>query len=257
MDTAFKVGGQSLIFPTTADMVDYNGKKLDEVLDELKDFVLKDFEDFEMSDFGRQLFEANEDEFFRLLQLTREDFWDENQNRFVSIGRAFITDARAKVGSKSLKLESASLKTPYPIEFGGDPFAIRFYLYMSTYRAEHIFRAIGTSYSFGLSRGEALSVPGDDAKASLWYSSGTSSTAALSSSTPRWKYGGENTWVLIELEYDGSGSFKIYQNGILKKTVSKTIPREPRRLVFGSFLGYFDEFKLIDNGVTKVLLHFE
>ena len=239
MNANLKINGEKIQMPTTAKLVSYGDSNVEDALNDLSGF--------EMSAFGRQLYEADEREFYRLLKISKETFWDEGQTRFKATGGAILLASQAKVGEKSLSLTAdRTLRSAAPVEFGEDPFEISFYAKISPVVGNSIFRALGTKYSFG------IFIYSD----SYRFSAGTTSVT-VSSSSPHWTYGAESTWTLIKLTYDGSGSLRIYQDSTLKKTVSKTIPREPRRLIFGPCAGFFDEFKLIDDGVTKVHLTFE
>lgn len=202
-----------------------------------------------MTPFGKQLFLAkSEAEAKKLLGITTDSFADEAGNIWVvpTDSKAFITPAQAKFGTRSLSFDSASatLQTATPLTFGGDPFEITFWLYIGAVLG-NFFRALGTTKSFGLSRELVAGVGEADARSSLFFKSGTTSLS-INSSTPRWTYGANNKWTLIKLEYDGSNSLKIYQNNSLKKTVSITVPREPRRIIFGGCGGYIDEFRILD-----------
>lgn len=251
MNANLKINGEKIQMPTTAKLVSYGDTNVEDALNDLNG------EEIEMSTFGRQLYEADEREFYRLLKISKETFWDEGQTRFKATGGAILLASQAKVGEKSLSLTAdRTLRSAAPIEFGGDPFEISFYAKISPVVGNSIFRALGTKYSFGLMRSLQYGVTEQIAVKSVVYASGTTS-AVVSESSPYWTYGAENTWTLIKLTYNGSGSLRIYQGSTLKKTVSKTIPREPRRLFLGACAGYFDEFKLIDDGVTKVHLTFE
>ena len=248
MNTNFNIGGQSYRFATSAENVKYGTGTVKEFLDDIKSFDTSG-----MSEFGKKLYAADEKEFKRLLEISSEGIWDVGQNRWN--GTAIVTDDTTAHGGKVLYLEETNLQTAAPIEFGGDPFEITFWLYIGNVLG-NFFRALGTTKSFGLARELVSGVGEADARSSLFFKSGTTSLS-ISSSTPRWTYGANNKWTLIKLEYDGSSSLKIYQNDSLKKTVSMTIAREPRRLVFGGMTGYIDDFELVDNGVTVSKLNFE
>ena len=72
-------------------------------------------------------------------------------------------------------------------------------------------------------------------------------------------------WQTFEFDYNGAGKLTCKFNGSASKysgsdgnPISLTVAREPRRLIFGGFLGFVDDFELNDNGVIiKSKLDFE
>ena len=101
-----------------------------------------------------------------------------------------------------------------------------------------VFRALGRTSSFGL-----------HSNSSNYWGIYYGTTAITGS-------GLTGAWKLIKFSY-ASGKLNLSVAGNSTKTLSMTIAREPRRLFFGAFPGYVDDFELIDNGVLKSKLDFE
>ena len=247
MNTDFKVGGQELRFATSAENVKYGSGTVKDALDDIKSFDTSG-----MSEFGKKLYAADEKEFKRLLEISSEGIWDEGQTRWQ--GTAIVTDDTTAHGGKVLSLDESNLQTAAPVTFGGDPFTISLWAYINSNDSGNVFRALGTTCSFGLVCYKyTTSVV---AYCVDLYGGTTSCSKIWSTGRPDNATSNKN-WNHFELDYDGVGSLKYFLNGNLKRTWSKTIAREPRRLFFGAFASYVDDFELVDNGVIKSKLDFE
>ena len=240
MNTNFKINGQSYRFATTAENVKYGTGTVKEFLDDIKSFDTSG-----MSDFGKKLYEADEKEFKKLLEISSEAFWDEGQTRWFS--NATVANVG---GQKVLHMTGKTLQTASNVTFGGDPFTVKFYAYVTSRASgQSLFRAFGQSRSFGL----LFIQSGNFVGVSSFYTGTTSLSTKSAEIDDRGTT--VNKWWYYEIDYNGAGKVTVNFHGT-KKTVSITIPREPRRLILGSFNGYIDDFEIIDNGVTISKLNF-
>ena len=237
MNTDFKINGQSYRFATSAENVKYGSGTVKDALDNITSFDTSG-----MSEFGKKLYAADEKEFKRLLEISSEGIWDECQTRWY--GTANVTDDTTAHGGKVLSLAGTNLQTAAPIEFGGDPFTISFYAYVAANKNSTVFRALGQTSSFGL-------YSNDSNYWGIYYG-----TTAINNYTAVTLSGLTGAWKLIKFSY-ASGKLNLSVSGNSTKTHSMTIAREPRRLFFGAFTGYIDDFELVDNGVVKSKLNFE
>ena len=241
MNTNFKINGQSYRFATTAENVKYGTGTVKEFLDDIKSFDTSG-----MSDFGKKLYEADEKEFKKLLEISSEAFWDEGQTRWFSNATA------ANVGGQQvLHMTGKTLQSASNVTFGGDPFTVKFNAYVaSRVNGQYLFRALGQSRSFGICNMQM----GTTRTGVSHFYTGTTSLSTNSASVDDIAQVGK--WLYYEIDYDGAGKVTVNFHGT-KQTVSITIPREPRRLILGAFNGYIDDFEIIDNGVTISKLNFE
>ena len=214
-----------------------------------------------MTPYGKKLLLAKDaTEFKRLLEISSEGIWDTGQTRWQ--GTAIVTDDTTAHGGKVLYLEGTNLQTAAPVTFGGDPFTINFSFRRSGSLASNttynIFRALGQTRSFGLQ----IKTTGTASIVFLQVSRGTTSLTTNGLELVN-NYTSKG-WQTFEFDYDGAGKLTCKFNGSASKysgtdgnPISLTIAREPRRLFFGAFPGYVDDFELVDNGVVKSALNFE
>lgn len=231
MESQYKMNGNQYDFEKDAAAVLYKDGKLKPVLDELTSL--------KVSEFGKKLLTADEAEFKRLLNISSEDFWDECQNRWGTSNGAKTSTAQKKFGAKSLRCTSEkSVYSSDFLVFGGNPFTINFWFYNPAVVYEmYLFRALGTSMSFGLYWGPS-------GANWIYFYTGTTSPTTNSGIIAK-----PNTskWHHIEIGYN-SGKLYCFLNGNSFSTfpVSITVPREPRRIFFGPFNAYIDEFRIRD-----------
>lgn len=235
MESQYKMNGNQYDFEKDAAAVLYKDGKLKPVLDELTSL--------KVSEFGKKLLTADEAEFKRLLNISSENFWDECQNRWGTSNGAKTSTAQKKFGAKSLGCtsEKSVFSSDYLV-FGGDPFTINFWFYYpAVVYDKYLFRALGTSRSFGLYWGPS----GGNVDVIYFYTGTTSLTTASAGTTTK-----PNTskWNHIEIGYN-SGKLYCFLNGNNFFSIfpaSITVPREPRRIYFGPFNAYIDEFRIRD-----------
>lgn len=229
MESQYKMNGNQYDFEKDAAAVLYKDGKLKPVLDELT----------KVSEFGKKLLTADEAEFKRLLNISSEDFWDECQNRWGTSTGAQTSTAQKKFGAKSLRCTSEkSVNSSDYLVFGDDPFTISFWFYNpAVVNEKYLFRALGTSRSFGLYWG-----PSNDNVLSLY-----TGTTSLTSSSYLANKPNTSKWHHIEIGYN-SGKLYSFLNGkdLYTSPLSITVPREPRRIYFGPFNAYIDEFRIRD-----------
>ena len=229
MESQYKMNGNQYDFEKDAAAVLYKDGKLKPVLDELT----------KVSEFGKKLLTADEAEFKRLLNISSEEFWDECQNRWVTSNGAQTSTAQKKFGAKSLRCTSEkSVNSSDFLVFGGNPFTINFWFYNpAVVYNMFLFKALGTSRSFGLYWGPSGS-------AVTYLNTGTTSPTTSSGSA-----GKPNTskWHHVEIGYN-SGKLYCFLNGnnFASSPFSITVPREPRRIYFGPFNAYIDNFRIRD-----------
>ena len=199
-----------------------------------------------MTEYGKSLLLAKDAaEFKELLGISSEAIWDEGQTRWFSSATVENVD-----GEKALNTTGRTLQTASNVTFGGNPFTVKFYAYVTSRASgQSLFRALGQSRSFGL----LFIQSGNFVGVSSFYT-GTTSLSTKSAEIDD-RGATVNKWWYYEIDYDGSGKVTVDFHGT-KKTVSITIPREPRRLILGSFNGYIDDFEIIDNGVTISKMNF-
>lgn len=249
MNTDFKINGQSYRFATSAENVKYGSGTVKDALDDIKSFDTSG-----MSEFGKKLYAADEKEFKRLLEISSEGIWDTGQNRWQ--GTAIVTDDN---GEKVLSLAGTNLQTAAPVEFGGDPFTIKFFLRKgglpinTTY---NVFGAYGQTSSFGVRVVTTANTSVINVNVATGTTSLTATPLALINNYT------STDWRTFEFDYNGAGKLTCKFNDVASKysgsnPISLTIAREPRRLIFGAFAGYVDDFELNDNGVIKSKLGFE
>ncbi len=171
-----------------------------------------------------------------------------------------MTDDTTAHGGKVLYLEGKNLQTAAPVTFGGDPFTINFSLRRGSLvsgTTYNVFRALGQKSSFGLQ----VKTVGSASTVYLQVATGTTSLTTTPLKLIN-NYTSTN-WQTFEFNYDGAGKLTCKLNGSASSysgsnPISLTIAREPRRLIFGAFLGFVDGFELNDNGVIiKSKLDFE
>lgn len=212
-----------------------------------------------MTPYGKKLLLAKDAaEFKRLLEISSEGIWDEGQTRWQ--GNAIVTDDTTAHGGKVLRLAGTNLQTAAPIEFGGDPFTIKFWLRkgsLPTNTTYNVFRALGQTSSFGLQIATSSSASTIVVRVSRGTTALTTNGLDITNSYT------STSWVTFEFNYDGAGKLKCLFNGSAShhsgsdsNPISLTIAREPRRLIFGAFAGFVDDFELVDNGVIKSKLNF-
>ena len=229
MESQYKMNGNQYDFEKDAAAVLYKDGKLKPVLDELT----------KVSEFGKKLLTADEAEFKRLLNISSEDFWDECQNRWMTTTGAKIGTAQKKFGTKSLRCtsEKSVFSSDYLV-FGGNPFTINFWFYNPAVVSEkYLFRALGTSRSFGLYWGPSSGN-------ATYFQTGTTSPTTNSYNTFK---PNTSVWNHVEIGYN-SGNLHCFLNGTKVGTspASITVPREPRRIYFGPFNAYIDGFRIRD-----------
>lgn len=247
----FKFDDEEYHFEKDADVIKYGDKKLSTALNELAPV--------KSTGFGRQLLAADEADFRRLLEVGKEYFWDECQNRWT--GTPKLSTAYKKFGESSAYLGSSGLYTNLVI--GGNPFTISFWMRPSS-NTGTFFRAIGAAQSFGFTLN-------DKGYGGIYYGTTSASTVAGGGMISPPSTG---TWHHVEFTYTG-GTLRLFIGGTLKHTFGYTVSRENRRIQFPSFSGYVDEFRIIDGrclhtaaftpptsaytrvGDTVSLLHFE
>lgn len=201
-----------------------------------------------MTPFGKQLFLAkSEAEAKKLLGITSDSFVDEGGNLWVvpTNNKAFITPAGKKFGTRSLSFDSASaqLQTATPLIFGGDPFTISCWAkYSST---GYFFRALGMAFSCGFSFEKV-----NPSYNFLRFYTGTTSASAAQIPIGAGAAGLDdqtaNVWRHYEIAYNGSKGLYVFVNGSKIWQISKTVDREPRKIIFGGTSGYIDEFRILD-----------
>ena len=211
-----------------------------------------------MTPYGKKLLLAKDaTEFKRLLEISSEGIWDEGQTRWQ--GTAVVTDDTTAHGGKVLYLEEKNLQTAAPVTFGGDPFTIKFWMRrgsLATNTTYNVFRALGQTSSFG------LQIKTEDTTSIVLLRAATGTTSLTATPLYLTNTYTSTGWRTFEFDYDGAGKMKCLFNGSASKysgsnPFSLTIAREPRRLFFGAFPGYVDDFELVDNGVVKSALNFE
>ena len=192
-----------------------------------------------ISPFGRQLLQADEAEFKRLLRISTDTFVDEGGNSWRNYAAALSAD-QVKFGTQSLLTTSGTIQSAHPLTFGDDPFTVSCWAYLGTASdTGWIFRAYGTQASFGFYRGKTNNVTD-------WWIKPYGGTTALAALGSTYKSITRNKWYHFELTYNGNGSVKFFLNGALMYTWSKTINREARRIIWGYQAGYIDECRILD-----------
>lgn len=245
MNGKIKVTPDKIIYPETdAGAVKYGNKILEKALDDLSDF--------EPSEFGQQLMSASKSEFFKLLEIAPDYFFDECQNYWT--GSPFISDEQSKFGSTSLQLGTSrtTCSTTQTLTFGGDPFTVSFWAYFTgTPSTNPIFRANGVSRSFGLyyKRGSDNSGYSSYTVFCVDLYSGTTSPASIYKTENLADANAvkvtRNAWHHFELDYNGT-SLRYFYDGTLKRNYTVNIPREGRKIYLGAFGGYIDELRILD-----------
>ena len=207
-----------------------------------------------MTPYGKKLLLAkNATEFKRLLEISSEGIWDTGQNRWQ--GNAIVTDDN---GEKVLSLAGTNLQTAAPVEFGGDPFTIKFWMRkgsLSINKTYNVFGAYGQTSSFGVRVVTSANASVINVNVATGTTSLTATPLALINTYT------STDWRTFEFDYNGAGKLTCKFNDVAYKSsgsnpISLTIAREPRRLYFGAFPGFVDDFELVDNGVVKSKLNF-
>ena len=207
-----------------------------------------------MTPYGKKLLLAKDaTEFKRLLEISSEGIWDTGQNRWQ--GTAIVTDDN---GGKVLALAGTNLQTAAPVEFGGDPFTIKFFLRkgsLATNTTYNVFYALGQTRSFGVQVVTSANTSVINVNVATGTTSLTATPLALTNTYT------STDWRTFEFDYNGAGKLTCKFNGSASSysgsnPISLTVAREPRRLVFGAFPGFVDDFELVDNGVVKSKLNF-
>lgn len=227
--------GDTLHVETEAGAVKYGAKKLNNVLSQLGNT--------NTTEFGKKLLTVEDkSELNRVLEITPPEIKDECGNPWYSSTGASVLPAQYKFGSSALSLNSGkNLQTTHSLVFGDDPFTVSFWVYMSSFViSQNIFRALGTKGSFGFINSSA-------SLKEIWFRIGTTAANSAAGSNP---YVASTTlvgkWVHVEFAYNGSGKLYQFVGGKLIATASKTFNREARRIIFGGFAGYIDEFRILD-----------
>lgn len=223
----FKLDGTQYDFEKDASVVTYGEGKLNTALNGLQEV--------RTTGFGRQLLSADEEDFRRLLEISKEDIWDEVQNRWN--GGARRSSTQKKFGTYSLYVGTSNLYTD--VVFGGQPFTISFWAYFNSVLYDtHMFRAIGLNRSFAY-----YFSPLGSSFYAVYTGTTSPTTHQLSAVRPDTK-----TWHHFELDYNGSTMYSFCDGAKMTSTYSFsiTVPREVRRIYLGSFAGYVDSFRILD-----------
>ena len=204
-----------------------------------------------ISVFMKALLETNDaTEARALLNVAREDIFDETGNRWNSLG-AVCSPSEKKFGTNSLYMQASYLMNPTGITLGGKDFTIALWCYAEI--------AVNPIFNWGTSTSK-IHVFIDQNKHFALITSANGSTVinvAMSSRTCAFTAG---TWNHVELDYkNATGTFYLFFNGSLIQTGTDTSFQTARSLpiFIGSdvsasskFTGYIDEFF-----VTEKLLH--
>lgn len=227
MDAAIKYPPSTpMNFETDAAAVKYDDGTLETPLNYLNNLGF--------STFGKKLLASDEAEFKRLLKISSEDIWDEKQNRW-NLNTAALSTAQKKFGTQSLRVTSSTMSNSVsPLYFGGDPFTISCWVYpVSPDSGQFIFRALGSSSSFGIG-----------------YISTNNCHLYTGTTAASTKVGAQfgmaaGSWKHLEVCYN-SGTVYVFFGGVAISPISFTVGRAVRRIWFGPFDGYIDEFRILD-----------
>lgn len=233
----FKLDGTQYDFEKDAGVVKYGSGTLKTALDNLSSVRL--------SPFGKQLLNADADEFRRLLQVGKNYFVDEAKSNDWR-GFAAISSAQKKFGNYSLKVSNNGLSSS-PIYFGGDPFTISFWARYSS--AGTFFKVWGMTTSFAFEN----IIPGTTTSDYYYFLRFYTGTTAANNqqhtidSTKIFQVTHQtlNTWRNYEITYNGS-ALKVFVDGVLHWNISTTVAREGRRIAFGTAPAYIDSVRILD-----------
>lgn len=236
MKTEIKINGTKIEPETEAGAVLYGGSSLEA--------ALSNAGSSRISPFGRQLLQADEAEFKRLLQISTDTFVDEGGNLWNNYA-AELSTVQVKFGTQSLLTTSGNIQSAHPLTFGGDPFTVSFWARPTSLEATHyLFRALGTSRSFGF--GSNSTPLGEKFMTGTTSVTTTYKIVGAAASTEIYCTQATGAWQHYEIDYNGSGNVKAFFNGTLKWNISLTIAREPRRIIFGRLAGCIDECRILD-----------
>ena len=238
-------GGFNLIHPETdAEVVEYGASNVADFLDGLPAMNASNF-------MKRLLTAANEFEARKMLQVGREDIFDEAGTRWLNAYTVTASTAQKKFGTKSLYTSGSYLKHP-GVTLGGQDFTIAGWFYIPATTAAQCPWCWGNSTNrLFLVRNKST------AYLQLNYSPNDAARFALNTSTA---FAGD-TWVHLELDYKNStNTFYLFMDGTKLVEQADTDFATPRTYPFyfgvtpkdltASWPGYIDEFI-----ITNRLLH--